>query len=277
MATSDSESVEQGSSKRRNGVVEDPPQTDDDIPQSDEDENDEEEEEYEIEAILDSKRNVFGPNTIGYLVKWKGYESEHNSWVAEEDAGNAQELINQFWRDNKKKKSGKKEPVSSKARQSRQSTGGASTSTPRRKNGAVRSEDESASAPVPKKRGRGQRSNANEDDASEIVAESEDETSTAKKRKRGNASSARESSPPKEDDLEVGNMKPYMHLKSWDDLVARVETVEQKEGGELMIYFQLTTGERIRETSTICGQKFPQKLLRFYESNLRWRDTHLDK
>jgi len=67
-------------------------------------ENGEEEEEYEIEAVLDAKRNKFpevGPPSLrhvfpanqralqgrmGYLVKWKGYPDEENSWVDEQDA-----------------------------------------------------------------------------------------------------------------------------------------------------------------------------------------------
>ena len=62
-------------------------------------------EEYEIEAILDAKHGAFPgvrsstldfgilnvvtrpQGRMGYLVKWKGYEEEHNSWVDAEDAG----------------------------------------------------------------------------------------------------------------------------------------------------------------------------------------------
>ena len=66
----------------------------------------EDDEEYEIEMILDAKQGTFeGVSTfcalyilvmaytdvsrqgkLGYLVKWKGYSAESNSWVSEEEA-----------------------------------------------------------------------------------------------------------------------------------------------------------------------------------------------
>jgi hypothetical protein len=35
------------------------------------------EDEYEVEAILDSQMRY---NSLGYLVRWKGYDESHNQW-----------------------------------------------------------------------------------------------------------------------------------------------------------------------------------------------------
>ncbi len=61
------------------------------------------EEEFEIEEVLDSrprtKRGRKGKKstkTIDYFVKWKGWTREHNSWVRDEEMGNAQEAIEEY-------------------------------------------------------------------------------------------------------------------------------------------------------------------------------------
>ena len=51
-------------------------------------------EEQEIEAILDERRKGRG-RKLQYLIKWKGFPSSENEWVAKEDM-HADELINQF-------------------------------------------------------------------------------------------------------------------------------------------------------------------------------------
>ncbi len=38
------------------------------------------EEEYEVEALLDSKKGVGRGGTTLYLVKWKGYGHDSNTW-----------------------------------------------------------------------------------------------------------------------------------------------------------------------------------------------------
>ena len=53
------------------------------------------EEHFELEAILDSH---FQRNRLEYLIKWKGYGYEHNSWVLERDMV-AQDLVAKFHRD----------------------------------------------------------------------------------------------------------------------------------------------------------------------------------
>ncbi|KAK7013488.1 chromatin-associated protein swi6, partial [Favolaschia claudopus] len=70
--------------------------------------------EYEIEEILEAKKGQL--EKYGYRVSWKGYGPEHNSWVNEEDAGNAQDLIDAFWESR-----GGRPPVSRAERRARKS------------------------------------------------------------------------------------------------------------------------------------------------------------
>ena len=53
------------------------------------------EEEYEVADILDSRRWGRG-HKLQYLVQWKGYGPEHNSWEAEEDLVHADSLVQAF-------------------------------------------------------------------------------------------------------------------------------------------------------------------------------------
>jgi len=41
-----------------------------------------------------NKRKIRGVNK--YLVQWKGFTVEHDSWEKEEDLENARELVNEF-------------------------------------------------------------------------------------------------------------------------------------------------------------------------------------
>ena len=51
------------------------------------------EEEYEVEAILDSRRRR---NSFDYLVKWKGYSAAENSWELIKNLEHASELVAKF-------------------------------------------------------------------------------------------------------------------------------------------------------------------------------------
>jgi len=219
------------------------------------------EEEYEIEEILQAKKGVFGGGKLAYFVKWKGYGPEENSWVNEEDAGNATDLISKFWKGQSKK--GEKK------------TSRKSTDTPKRPRKSTADASDGESAHTSKKRGR-------KSQTKELNGDAEgEETRPAKKHKKSKAeadnASARTSSPvvlPEEE--EIGNMASYMNVADWSHLVNRIDTVEQKDG-ELLVYFTLTdTNERVVEKSEVCRKKFPQKMLDFYEKNLRWRESNSD-
>ena len=55
----------------------------------------EEVEEWEVERIL-NKRKVRG--VVKYLVQWKRFTVEHNSWKKEENLENAKEVVAEFKR-----------------------------------------------------------------------------------------------------------------------------------------------------------------------------------
>lgn len=50
--------------------------------------------EYELEEILDSKEE----DGRLYLVKWKGYPHEDNTWETEANLVNASGAISKFWK-----------------------------------------------------------------------------------------------------------------------------------------------------------------------------------
>ena len=50
-------------------------------------------EEWKIEKIL-NKRKIRGVEK--YLVRWKGFTAEHNTWKRKEDLGNAREVLEEF-------------------------------------------------------------------------------------------------------------------------------------------------------------------------------------
>jgi len=49
--------------------------------------------EWEIEKIL-NKRKIRGIDK--YLVQWKGFTAEHDTWERKEDLGNAREVLEEF-------------------------------------------------------------------------------------------------------------------------------------------------------------------------------------
>ena len=60
----------------------------------------EDEEEWEIEEVKD-KVTIKG--RLHYLVKWEGWPTEYNQWIADEDMGNAKQAIQSYEKRQKKK------------------------------------------------------------------------------------------------------------------------------------------------------------------------------
>ncbi|KAI0630588.1 hypothetical protein C8Q77DRAFT_1134123 [Trametes polyzona] len=225
----------------------------------------EDEEEFEIEAILEAKQGTFPGGRIGYLVKWKGYGEEHNSWVDEKDAEGAQELIKEFWKNKKGGPKGKPGPKPRKSSVKDVDSDAASASA--------------ASAPAAKKRGRPSKAAAAPQEESD---EEEEQPQKQKKPRKSTGTAAkasrRTSNPDAMDEDEVYmDMHQFKDAKTWEHLVQSIDTVERTEDGHLYVYFTLKHGKgHGKEKSDICKKKMPYKLLEFYESNLRWKPTEED-
>ncbi|KAG9309901.1 hypothetical protein JVU11DRAFT_9933 [Chiua virens] len=192
------------------------------------------------------KKGQFSGGRMGYFVKWRGYEEEHNSWVDEQDAGNAQELIDLFWVEKRKNKPGprKSEPIKTKSKivdkPSRKSAGGPRKTSLSLDNVEGRDEDE-------------------------------DDQRAKKKARKSNGHLRRDEKVESDEEEPLGDMKKHMKVPSWEALIDTIDTVE-REGEELYVYFTLRADKkRVRENSRLCAEKFPQKLIMFYESNLRWK------
>ncbi|KAJ4486936.1 hypothetical protein C8R41DRAFT_837201 [Lentinula lateritia] len=228
------------------------PDDDDDAVKSvdmngDEGENDEEEEEFEIEEILKHNKGQFPEGRTGYYVKWKNYGSEHNSWVDETDAGNAQELIDTYWA-----KKNAKNSIS--ARKSRKSVATAS--------------------PEPSKK---RRKSVKDDELDEELQSSKKKRVTRKKSETVEPESVQEDEA--EDSVATESyMQRYMKQANWEKLIARVDTVEKpNESDGLVVYFRLKKdNKRVRLPAKTCNEKFPQLMIGFYESNLKWKETEME-
>jgi len=202
------------------------------------------EEEYEIEAILEARRNMFAKTRMGYLVKWKNYEETENSWVDEKDAVGATELIREYWarRPKQQVNSSPKDKGSKSRGRARKSEGPISTRS------------------VPSKR----------------VLSNEQSDSEAESASNGNNKKMRLDNDELTDDenrVYAASVKDLIGKRSWEKLVGQIETVEKDSNGMLTVYFVLSNGVRCREDSRIARSKFPDKLFDFYETKIAWRDT----
>ncbi|KAG1835798.1 hypothetical protein DFJ58DRAFT_735488 [Suillus subalutaceus] len=223
-------------------------------------EGDEQEEEYEIEEVMESQKGYFGDGKFGYFVKWKGYPSEDNSWVHEDDAATSSISIGK-----NKRKASKGGP--------RKSTDTGRPKTGRKSTIVEETREPTLSA---KKRSRPKKADQEEQSEKEQEASSEDDDARAKKKPRkSQGASAKKVTKQLAEDEEVvtfGSMKKHMTIASWENLVETIDTIERGDEGDLYVYFKIKHSDvRMREVSRLCAQKFPQKLIKFYESNLRWR------
>ncbi|KAF8972695.1 hypothetical protein BDZ97DRAFT_1782226 [Flammula alnicola] len=216
--------------------------------------------EYEIEEVLDAKRGYFPDGRMGYFVKWKGYDHSEDSWVDELDAGNAEDLVKEFWNKHpQKKKAGGRKSMDKKS--------------PKKPRKSAPPEDSSEAGNMSTKK-RGRKSSTKQVESEDEMDVDEVTEVRAPKKARKSLTQTSKAKPrtetPEEEEKVIGNMGEYMHMKDWEGLVKSVDTVERQDD-KLVVFFTLTTNEAVMETSDVCKDRFPRKLIDFYEANLRWR------
>jgi len=270
--------------------------------EDDDDDEAGEEEEYEIEKILDVEVGAIeeNPDEICYFVHWKGYSDAEDSWTTEDNAAGAQELIKSFWKTQKRNGKPSRQDLldvheAKKARKvkKRKSLGTPAAKKPRASQGIdASSEDlgDMASKKSPTKRRRSSKPAVMDiDDETPAQDEDEDRPLTKKRKSttavdhaNGRSASKRKSGAKDvapqphpqglQGDLIEDTMTRYGKLKSWDDLVRAITTVERREEDNILqIFWTSADGYDCLTPSTIFSKKCPQKLIEFYESNLKWR------
>lgn len=250
-----------GYSSKKNRVSSSDPELASENEEAPGEEGDEQDEEYEIEDVIESQKGYFGDGKFGYFVKWKGYPSEDNSWVHEDDAANAQDLITKYWEN--KRKASKGGP--------RKSTDAGKTKTGRKSTIIEPREP----TPPAKKRSRPKKADQEQSENEQDASSDDDDARAKKKPRKSQGAYAKKVAKQLAEDEEVvtfGSMKKHMTIASWENLVETIDTIERGDEGDLYVYFKIKhSDDRMREVSRLCAQKFPQKLIKFYESNLRWR------
>ncbi|KAG1743097.1 hypothetical protein EDB19DRAFT_586162 [Suillus lakei] len=250
-----------GYSSKKNRVSSSDPELASENEEAPGEEGDEQDEEYEIEDVIESQKGYFGDGKFGYFVKWKGYPSEDNSWVHEDDAANAQDLITKYWEN--KRKASKGGP--------RKSTDTGKTKTGRKSTIIEPREP----TPPAKKRSRPKKADQEQSENEQDASSDDDDARAKKKPRKSQGAYAKKVAKQLAEDEEVvtfGSMKKHMTIASWENLVETIDTIERGDEGDLYVYFKIKhSDDRMREVSRLCAQKFPQKLIKFYESNLRWR------
>ncbi|CAO1637099.1 unnamed protein product [Parajaminaea phylloscopi] len=211
----------------------------------------EEEEEYEIAKIHQHEPGVFAErpaDEMAYFVSWVGYGSEHDSWVREEDAENAADMLSEYWRkqvpDKKVRKISKfADKVWVELEQER-------ASKKRGRESQIRPSSRAANV-----KGKGKVKSGKFEDGED----SDD-----------NVDVSRLGADEKEAYLKRRARRRYEKKGDWHDDVDSIDTVERNDEGRLIAYVKFKDGSRLAYDTAVVNHRCPQKIIALYESRLRW-------
>ncbi|OCF40713.1 hypothetical protein I317_05485 [Kwoniella heveanensis CBS 569] len=185
------------------------------------DEEEEEEGEYEVEALVDHRQKKGAQSgKYEYLVAWKGYGAEHNTWEPEEHLSHADDQVKEYW--NKRPK-----PSLQKVkRPRRQSNAGASSSTP---------------VPASQRNHKSAKSSNGKRKAAHLDDDLDDDV-------------------PEFDDTHVDSSEKYQDVANWEETVQQIDTIERSRKDELTVYMTMIGGERLALPTDVAYKRCPQKV-----------------
>ncbi|KZW04331.1 hypothetical protein EXIGLDRAFT_22810 [Exidia glandulosa HHB12029] len=75
------------------------------------------------------------------------------------------------------------------------------------------------------------------------------------------------------DEVEGSTMEAFLHLSTWEHMVQRIHTVQAGDDNTLRVWFVIKDDESGGESYVVadydtCAEKFPKKLLQFYQGHL---------
>ncbi|WWC71311.1 uncharacterized protein I206_105265 [Kwoniella pini CBS 10737] len=228
-------SARKSRSAEKDMEVDEPVDSHEEVEDDDEEEEDEGEGEYEVEAIVDHKQKK--GNQAGkyeYLVSWKGYGPEHNTWEPEEHVAHASDVVTRYWSTKPKQDIA---PTSQSKKRGRTSAAASST-------------------PVP---------------ASQKKAAARTNGSTRKSTKRQDDEDDEDF--PTYEISHVDSTAKYEDVPDWEDTVMSVDTIERSSKNELTIYLTMVGGEKVAVATDLAYKRCPQKVLQFYEKHLKWKSS----
>ncbi|OAV92821.1 hypothetical protein PTTG_02080 [Puccinia triticina 1-1 BBBD Race 1] len=270
-----SKSAEKSKSKSNGSKPPNDANSDEEDEKKDSGSEEEEEEEYEVETI---KKHRKERGEIQYLVGWKGYKSDDDTWEPKENLSGAVELLKKYRLAHgvdEISKSGRKSDASAKsakkpakAANSDQSDDDDDQKSRKRKR---LSQDKITSTIAPlRKNGTGGPTKADRDSV----------------KNRKSVRSESEASEAESVDAEEWHAK-HKKLPSWEDLIRSVRTIEkpsvnddnasqksrEKADNVINVCLLWKNGRVSWVSNEVARDKLPQKMLDFYEDHLQFSTT----
>ncbi|KAI5474798.1 hypothetical protein MNV49_002395 [Pseudohyphozyma bogoriensis] len=258
---------------------------------------------YEINKIVKHKGQG---KKLEYRVKWKGYDSEDDSWEpAEMITDDAPTVVEKYWKtipedrkwqqhhdkpprvkpsstasgtpvaSNKRKSlRGDEDDEGSSSRKKKATPNGGSAAKAKTNGSESRRTSRREASPElksPKRKGRKvQDEEEEEEEQEEQEEEVEEETAIEEET---------EDVDMKEEDIynvggreNIQHEKDYEDMESWEDVITSIDTIERSVQDGLLQFFVVweTDNSFSWVTSSLVRQKAPQKVIDFYETHLKF-------
>ncbi|KAF9146387.1 hypothetical protein BGX30_000733 [Mortierella sp. GBA39] len=248
--------------------------------------------EYEVERVVGHKRAGRGRHgTLSYLIKWKGYDSDANSWVEGSDV-NCLELLDEYWQRYeqaggrksdtqgdesnlaKRKAVGSSSGLSSRGQESNR---GQAVAAKKRRIRSRSSDDYTGDEP--EEDGEHKADSDSRSDASERVntEDKDDENkldTEVERTRRSTESNEQQISEIDEieecDEEEGGNWSPPEDWASWGNHIDYIRAIMQSNDTRLAVFLRWKNGRETTHDIEVAHEKFPLLLIRYYENHLRF-------